>query len=70
MIMGIENLEKEAKSMAELLDWIYKSLFALAILLGAWLLWRIVRRAVRLAVERTGLDPTASNFLLTLLRAC
>lgn len=54
--------------MAELLDWTYKSLSALAILLGAWLLWRIVRRALRLAVERTELDPTASNFLLTLLK--
>ncbi|MCT0219099.1 mechanosensitive ion channel [Synechococcus sp. CS-1329] len=54
--------------MAELLDWLPKGLAALAILVVSWLVWRTARRAVGLAIERAGLDPTASNFLLTILK--
>ena len=54
--------------MAGVLAWMPQGIGALLILLAAWLLWRLVRQAVGLAVQRADLDPTASNFLLTLLK--
>jgi small conductance mechanosensitive channel len=54
--------------MAKVLAWMPNGLVALAILLVAWLFWRLVRKAMRMTVERTELDPTASNFLLTILK--
>ena len=54
--------------MAKVLAWMPNGLVALAILLVAWLFWRLVRQAMRMTVERTELDPTASNFLLTILK--
>ena len=54
--------------MAGVLAWMPQGLAALLILLGAWVVWRLVRQALGLAVQRAELDPTASNFLLTLLK--
>ncbi|EAQ74767.1 MULTISPECIES: mechanosensitive ion channel family protein [unclassified Synechococcus] len=54
--------------MAELLAWLPKGLTALVILVVSWLVWRMTRQAVGLTNERAGLDPTASNFLLTILK--
>lgn len=54
--------------MAKVLAWMPNGLVALAILLVAWLFWRLVRQAMRMTVEKTELDPTASKFLLTILK--
>jgi small conductance mechanosensitive channel len=48
--------------------WLPQGLWALLILLAAWVLWRLVRQALGLAARRADLDPTAANFLLTLLK--
>ncbi len=54
--------------MAGSFTWVPQGVAALITLVAAWLLWRLVRQALRLAVQRAELDPTASNFLLTVLK--
>ncbi|MDM7936812.1 MAG: mechanosensitive ion channel [Cyanobium sp. CZS 48M] len=54
--------------MAGVLAWMPQGLAALLILLASWVMWRLVKKAMGLAVQRADLDPTAGNFLLTLLK--
>lgn len=54
--------------MAGVLAWMPQGLAALLILLASWVVWRLVKKAMGLAVQRADLDPTAGNFLLTLLK--
>jgi small conductance mechanosensitive channel len=53
---------------ARMPPWLPQGLWALLILVASWVLWRLVRQALGLAARRTDLDPTAANFLLTLLK--
>lgn len=60
--------EGSGATMAGFLSWMPQGLSALVLLLASWVVWRLVKKAMGLAVQRVDLDPTAGNFLLTLLK--
>ncbi len=52
---------------ARLLEWIPNVLSALLVFFLFWALWRFIRRGAKLAIRRADLDPTAADFIQTIL---
>ncbi len=50
------------------ITWLPSAIAAIVILVFFWALWRAARRTANLAISKAKLDPTAANFIQTILK--